>query len=47
MGLQPFNGNEIAIELIAAEDIAPYSLIMFDASDKTKCRLCSCREVYL
>jgi hypothetical protein len=45
MGLQPFNGNEIAIELIAAEDIPPYSLIMFDATDKTKCRKCTAGSI--
>ncbi len=36
MGPKPFYGNEIAIELIAAEDIPPYSLIKFNATDKTK-----------
>ncbi|MEN6620857.1 MAG: hypothetical protein ABFD50_04855 [Smithella sp.] len=39
MGLQPFNGHEIAVELAAAELIPAYTIIKFNSSDKTKCNL--------
>ena len=41
MAKQPVNGHEILIELTAAEVINDYDLIMFDPSDKTKCRKCT------
>lgn len=39
MGLQPFNGHEIAVELTAAELIPSYTITKFNSSDKTKCNL--------
>ena len=41
MAMQPSNGHEILVELTAAEVINDYDLIMFDPSDKTKCRKCT------
>ena len=39
MGKQPFNGHEIAVELSAAELIPSYTIVKFNATDKTKCNL--------
>lgn len=39
MGLQPFNGHEIAVELTAAEAIPAYTIVIFNSTDKTKVNL--------
>jgi hypothetical protein len=45
MGLQPFNGHEIAIEIKAAELIPFYSIVKFNSSDKSKCNLAGAGDV--
>jgi hypothetical protein len=47
MGLQPFNGHEIAIELSAAELIPAYTIVKFNTSDKTKCNLATAGDTAL
>ncbi|MBZ2167003.1 hypothetical protein [Methanobacterium spitsbergense] len=47
MGLQPFNGHEIAIEVTATEVIPAYAIVKFNASDKTKVDLATAGDIPL
>jgi hypothetical protein len=47
MGLQPYNGHEIAIEVTAAEVIPAYAIVRFNASDKTKVNLATAGDAPL
>jgi hypothetical protein len=47
MGLQPYNGHEIGIEVTAAEVIPAYSIVKFNSSDKTKVNLATAGDAPL